>query len=127
MNEIVTEWVDKAEDDFRVAQLALSAPGESLTDIVCFHCQQCAEKYLKSFLVEHRLRFQRTHALIELQHLCTTVAAEFTSLSPDLEELKDYAVEIRYPGLNTTLADAQNAVAAATRVRAFIRHKFGLT
>ena len=31
------------------------------TDIICFHAQQCVEKYLKSILVLHQIPVPKTH------------------------------------------------------------------
>ena len=47
MREITVEWVQKAENDLEVAQLARWHADEPIADAVCFHAQQCAEKYLK--------------------------------------------------------------------------------
>lgn len=46
MNELTKEWVDKAEADFYSADLLLHAGEYPLPEPACFHCQQCAEKYL---------------------------------------------------------------------------------
>ena len=51
MNGTVKEWIDKAEGDFDIAQLALRAPGRPHYDAVCFHCQQCVENLLKAVLL----------------------------------------------------------------------------
>jgi len=37
---------EKAEHDGTAAEHAMELAAEGLTDIVCFHCQPCAEKYL---------------------------------------------------------------------------------
>ena len=55
MNEVTREWVDKAESDFDTADLTLHGREAPIIDAVCFHSQQCAEKYLKAFLQEHRV------------------------------------------------------------------------
>ncbi|UOF90379.1 HEPN domain-containing protein [Fodinisporobacter ferrooxydans] len=47
MNDNVKEWLRKANDDLKVAELILSA---DLFDTVCFHSQQAGEKYLKAIL-----------------------------------------------------------------------------
>ncbi|MCE9531588.1 MAG: HEPN domain-containing protein [Planctomycetes bacterium] len=41
----------KAEADFAAAN-DLAPRSQPVHDIVCFHCQQCAEKYLKALLEE---------------------------------------------------------------------------
>ena len=48
MKPITGEWVDKAEGDFVTAQRELNALDHPNYDAVCFHSQQCAEKYLKA-------------------------------------------------------------------------------
>ena len=45
----VADWVDKAEDDWKAAVDLDRRRRDPLPDPVCFHCQQCAEKYLKAF------------------------------------------------------------------------------
>jgi len=47
MNGTVREWIDKAESDYEVAQLAMSAAGRPHCDAVCFHAQQCVEKLMR--------------------------------------------------------------------------------
>ncbi|HKZ85132.1 MAG TPA: HEPN domain-containing protein [Anaerolineae bacterium] len=57
MKEIIAEWVRRAENDFDVAHLARAREESPITDAICFHSQQCAEKYVKAFLQENRIRF----------------------------------------------------------------------
>ena len=54
MNGLVHEWVEKAEGDFQSAQRELRARKAPNYDAAFFHSQQCAEKYLKAFLVSNR-------------------------------------------------------------------------
>ena len=44
-------WVRKAEEDVQATR-ELAARQPPLRDIVCFHCQQAVEKYLKALLQE---------------------------------------------------------------------------
>lgn len=124
MREITAEWVDKAENDFEVAQLARWRAEEPISDAICFHSQQCAEKYLKAFLQEQRQRFPLTHPLIPLLELCLAFDSEFEALRLDLDHLDGYAVAARYPGVKISLELADDALASAARVRSFIRRKF---
>jgi HEPN domain-containing protein len=66
MKPITSEWIDKAEGDFATAQRELDAIDHPNYDAVCFHTQQCAEKYLKAFLQEADITFRRTHDLSDL-------------------------------------------------------------
>jgi len=98
-----------------------------ITDASCFHSQQCVEKYLKGFLQEHEIESRREHPLIPLLEGCLTVDKEFEVLRPHLKLLDGYAVGIRYPGIDATVEMAQDALAAASQVRAFVRAKLEVT
>jgi HEPN domain-containing protein len=120
MNELTREWVQKAENDFKLAHLALEAGDEPLTEGACFHAQQCAEKYLKAVLQEHQISFPRRHELIPLLELLLPLDENFESLRQALIELESYAVAVRYPGVTVSVALAQSALAAASKVRDFM-------
>src|SRR5260370_40929482 len=68
MTKATAEWVQKAEDDWFAAN-QLSQGSRPLHDHVSFHCQQCAEKYLKALLQEVALAIPRTHGLVEVLDL----------------------------------------------------------
>jgi HEPN domain-containing protein len=121
MKELTAEWVSKADNDFEVARLARYRAEVPIADAICFHSQQCAEKYLKAFLQEHRIRFPYTHPLIPLLEMCLPLDQGFESLRVDLDRLDGYAVAARYPGVFMTLEMADEALEAASRVRDFIQ------
>jgi HEPN domain-containing protein len=54
------EWIEKAEADLKVARRE-GQTADPVHDAVCFHAQQCAEKYLKAWLEEHNIAFPRIH------------------------------------------------------------------
>ena len=54
LNEIVKEWIAKAEGDFAVACRERRVRKLPNWDAVCFHSQQCVEKYLKALLIHQR-------------------------------------------------------------------------
>ena len=126
MNELTSEWIAKAEGDFEAAELLLRGAEHPLPDASCFHSQQCAEKYLKAFLQEDQVRFEHTHDLIALLNLCLTVDGDLESLRKDLDQLGNFAVAVRYPGLATTFEIAKQALAATLRIRNFLREKLSL-
>ena len=126
MNERSTrEWILKAESDWKVGRDEF-ATKNPMTDAVCFHMQQCAEKYLKAFLVFHGRELKRTHVLEELIRLCAEIDPEFMTLfEAGVHRLTDYAVTMRYPGdvLFPPLEEAREAITLAERVRDFVRKK----
>ena len=55
-------WFAKADDDIELARRAL-APDRPLPALACYLAQQCAEKYLKGYLVAHGVSFRFVHDL----------------------------------------------------------------
>lgn len=58
---VTREWIAKAENDLKTAAHTLTLGRECPTDTVCFHAQQCIEKYLKALLVYRTIPFPKTH------------------------------------------------------------------
>ena len=123
MREITSEWIVKAEDDYRSAEILLYKIEKPVIDTACFHCQQCAEKYLKAYLTEHEIEFPRHHDLIRLLGLCLHLDESFETIRHHLRRLEQYGVVIRYPGLTVPLEMAHKAYENASRVREFVRKK----
>jgi len=123
MNGIVTEWVEKAEGDYLTAEREMRVRKRPNYDAVCFHAQQCAEKYLKAFIIEHQLEFLPIHDLEVLLEKIVPVRPEFEFIRDLLLLLNDYAVSIRYPGEMATKEEARAALKAVRIVRAFIRQR----
>lgn len=84
------EWVNKANKDFKTAQINLK---NKRYDASAFFCQQAVEKSLKALEIEKFSRFDKTHDLYFL--------GKKLKLSQELlnicEEITEYYVETRYP------------------------------
>lgn len=118
----VRQWVQKAENDLRNAAHTLKLGKACPTDTVCFHAQQCVEKYTKALLVWHGIEFSWVHDIGALIALLPERSRP--DLTPEEQErLTDYAVTTRYPGdyEPIPLGEAQEAVKVARRVRRQIR------
>ena len=126
MKPAVAEWVSKAEGDFATAGREIRARKFPNYDAVCFHCQQCAEKYLKAVLQVNNKHIPKMHFLLELKALLTKFDPSYELLRADLETLEDYSVRYRYPGESAEKDEAQAAYQAAKVVREFVRQKLGL-
>jgi HEPN domain-containing protein len=119
---LIREWIAKAENDLKNASLALAAGAECPADTVCFHAQQCVEKYLKALLVFQATPFPRTHNIRELQALLPApLRPNLDGRTEDL--LTEYATVRRYPGAgpDPPLSEARKTIAIARRVRREIR------
>ncbi len=65
MNDLVNEWVKKAEGDFTSALREYRARKSPNYDAAGFHAQQCIEKYLKAILQQYNnIRFEKIHYLL---------------------------------------------------------------
>jgi len=126
MNDLTAEWVEKAEDDYRVALRESRVTDGPSFDATCFHAQQCIEKYAKAFLQERDIAFVYTHDMVYLHSKCSAADPEFGRYQSDFEQLDEYSVDIRYPGDSAAESDARAAVAIALRLREFLRGKLGL-
>ncbi len=76
-------WLAFADRDLQAATL-LAASQHPLLEIVCFHCQQSAEKYLKAYLVRNTQEIKKTHDLRELCRACQVLDGEFNQLGTGL-------------------------------------------
>ena len=125
MKPSTVEWVRKAEADRTAARR--SARGKALLhDIVCFHCQQCAEKYLKALLEELGIFVTKTHNLrILLGHLLGNHPS-LRSLKRGMTFLSRFAVDTRYPGEDATRRQAQAAIRWMERLRKEARQLLGI-
>jgi HEPN domain-containing protein len=119
---VIREWVVKAEHDLTAAARILKLPEDCPTDTVCFHAQQCVEKYIKALLIFTGVAFPKTHEIAVLRALLPA------KLRPKLDgktqnRLTDYAAALRYPGAgpDVPLTEARKAVAIARRVRREVR------
>jgi HEPN domain-containing protein len=126
MKTATKEWINKAEGDFRTSCRELMVTEDPNFDAACFHAQQCAEKYLKARLVEANITFSKIHDLDALLNLILPLDPNCESLREDCLHLTDMAVEVRYPGFSADSEDAEEAVSAAKRIRAFICNSLGL-
>lgn len=121
MKPITTEWIDKAEGDFATAERELRAEDHPNYDAVCFHSQQCAEKYLKAYLQEAGIPFRKTHDLAELLDSALTIERDWEQMRPNLNALSSFAVEYRYPGETADIDEATEALDQCRKVRDAIR------
>ena len=126
MKPITTEWVEKAEADFATAERELRVTDRPNCDATCFHCQQCAEKYLKARLQEADVPFGKIHDLSALLDLVLPLEPVWEELRDKLRALTAFAVAYRYPGESAEEAEAIEAVAHCGKVRKVIRASLGL-
>lgn len=121
MNAILNEWLEKAEEDYCVAIRELRARRNPAFNAVCFHAQQCLEKYLKAALSKQAKPPTKTHDLDVLLTDCLDRFPLWSEMRDDLKRLSQYAVQFRYPGESADREEAVLAVKTMKRCRAEIR------
>ena len=125
MRRLTAGWVRKAEADMVGARI-LDQSKPLLNDLICFHCQQAAEKYLKALLQEWLIVPPRTHELVVLLDLLLPRDPKLRSLRRKLNSLNRYAVQVRYPDKNPRRRESRTALRHAESVRIEIRTRLGL-
>ena len=118
----IGRWVEKAEHDLTNAEHTLTLGDDCPVDTVCFHAQQCVEKYLKALLVFYGIVPPRTHNLrVLMQAICARIT--FGVALEEVLQLSRYPVESRYPGDWDAIdrEDAEEALEVARAVREAVR------
>jgi len=121
--EFIEKWIKKADEDFGFAAASLNEEFEYFPQI-CWHFQQAAEKYLKSYIIANSLEFRKIHDLSALLKTCSAKNSSFDSLSEECKHLQKYYVETRYPVVwetKWTKNDAEIARAAAQKIADFVK------
>jgi len=121
--DLVMLWIKKAGNDLVTAENSLKIKPEPPLDTICFHAQQCAEKYLKDFLTYHEIEFEKIHGIGELITLATGINKDFNQIIELGDRLTPYAVAIRYPGIldeELTLNKAKKAIEIAIKIKGFV-------
>jgi HEPN domain-containing protein len=111
------EWLRRARSNLALARAGRSAP-EVLYEDLCFEAQQAAEKAIKALLIDRKVAFPKTHAIMDL---LTILALSGVAVPEEIRRaglLTGYAVETRYPGLSeeVTKEDYAQALELAERV-----------
>jgi len=118
---IASEWLEIANDDLDAAQYLFERPHYKQLEIICYHCQQSAEKSLKAYLCAKDIEVPRTHELDLLCHQCNELNPAFSDFYNACETLEIYATQTRYPSrIDVTEQDAKYALIQALEIMDFV-------
>lgn len=123
--ETMRNWIRRAENDLKIGKDEI-ATDRPVLDMVCFHMQQCAEKYLKAFLIFHGKEIRKTHDIGEIINQCKKIDPDFSFLLDiNADTLTKYAVEIRYGEVfyYPSPEEAKEAIKIARKVKDFVLKK----
>jgi HEPN domain-containing protein len=115
---LLREWIEKADADLEVARRLATDAADNLRirEIVGFHCQQAAEKYLKALLTRRQIEFPKTH---DLQTLLQVAGDPVAGILGGATWLTPFGVAVRYPGDTAEMlpGDEGKAIQIASQVR----------
>jgi len=121
--EEVREWFNYALRDYNTA-IYLQNMRPVPIEIICYHCQQSAEKYLKGFLISMKKPLIKTHDLAFLVTMCIDVDGDFKFIQSVCEDLTDYSIISRYPSNNEiNNIDMKKALQDSLVIKDFIEKK----
>mgnify|MGYP001559614973 CR=1 FL=1 len=117
------DWFARGNDDLKTIEALLKNNG--IPNIVCFHAQQAAEKYLKGFLANHEKYTRKIHDLEALVVACRDIFSAFEELRETGQFLNQFYIESRYPDdyVEFTADDARKSFEAALHIKEFVLQK----
>lgn len=112
----LSEWLRFARDDLDTARILLSMAPRKL-EIICYHCAQAAEKYVKAVLLLDEAAIPRIHNLPSLAEQAGRCHPEILALARDFASLQPFSVVVRYPlELTIVPGDEERAFASSHRI-----------
>ena len=115
--DISKEWFKMAELDFDSAKFLVAMKPRPI-EIICYHCQQSAEKYLKGFIAYNGGIIPKTHDLQILNKECCYLHEGLKIIQDECIDLTDYGVQVRYPfHMELNEHDAKAGVKNAENIR----------
>ncbi|MCL2220687.1 MAG: HEPN domain-containing protein [Chitinispirillia bacterium] len=121
----VNEWIFEAQGDYdHSVWTATEAKNPYAPKIVCFHCQQSAEKILKAYSIAKEGTRIKEHSPEILLNRCKSHSPDFGSLDTACAQLSLLITKSRYPSKRKlTASDMNAALQAAAQILEFTKAK----
>ena len=91
----VKDWFEIADDDLYSA-IELSKLHRKPFEIICYHCSQAVEKYLKGFLEYNNVPIEKTHDLVKLISKCISLNPSFNDIRIECVFINRFISQVRY-------------------------------
>jgi HEPN domain-containing protein len=122
--DLISEWLEFSKDDYIVARHLYEDIRPRQLNISAYHCAQCVEKVLKSFLIAHDIDPVHTHDLDMLRAKCSEIDAGFDRYKDECLDLTEYGIQTRYPGMRDIIdSDVAAAIKNAGRIFEYVSQK----
>ena len=124
MDDLVAEWIKFSDLDLSAAEHLYKTMRPQPLEIICYHCQQSAEKALKAYWIFSGEKPPKTHDLKQLLEFCESNDNEFTTISIACIRLTDYGIQPRYP-LEMEVTDGNTFLALqdSKKINEFVKEK----
>ena len=117
--------MNAAYDDYRAVELLRQ--DSTLNNMTAFHCQQCAEKSLKGYILAKDNQPVDGHNLTWLCKRAIRIDERFTQWLDESAALNKFYIETRYPtDIPTEISDEETARLAEMTRRVFFFFAEGL-
>ena len=124
MDDLVAEWIKFSDIDLATAKHLYETMRPIPLEIICYHCQQSAEKILKAFLIYSGVKPARTHDLEPLRKECVKIDKTFNEITEKCARLSDYSSQPRYPmEIVITDEDTRLALQDSKEISEFVKGK----
>ena len=121
LDDIAKEWIVYANRDLDTAKHLNNTMRPKPFEIICYHSQQAAEKFLKAFLFCSSVTPPKTHDLNTLCEMCEELNDSFSEIALQCGSLTKYGIAPRYPyELEITDEDAESALCKSEKIKEFI-------
>ncbi|MDR1932457.1 MAG: HEPN domain-containing protein [Spirochaetales bacterium] len=119
------DWCFLADRDLRAAEHLASTMRPVPVEIICFHCQQAGEKYLKGFVtLKENKEPPYIHDVAQLCKLCEKYDSTFSGILKLCSILTEFGIQPRYDRMmQLSEDDMHQAVKCAQEVEVFIKTK----
>ncbi len=127
VNQVVENWLGKADNDLAFAKASLHESLEFYPQI-CFYLHQSVEKYLKAYILAKNLDLKRIHDLTELVRICTKHDPEFNKFYEAAKLLNPFYIGTRYPDfiISANKSNTEKALQVTEEIAVFIKSKLRL-
>jgi len=119
----VKKWIRFAQNDYDTAIL-VSERFRPPIEVVCYLCQQSAEKILKAYNIATERKLTKIHTLRDLLDKCEQYSKDFNILLESCTKLTPYMSLARYPSnIDITDYDMKQALIHARKILDFTKSK----
>lgn len=117
-DEFVAEWFRYANMDLDTAKHTFENMHPAPLEIICFHCHQAAEKFLKGILVAFDVEPEKTHDLSKLTATLKAYLPVPKEFSDFEKTLTQFGVRTRYPNeISVDESQTKTAITHAEKIK----------